>query len=90
MPTLPIILPTGYIAVYGIGNIGAMPSGAVIQENYRFGTIYNIWDGGAAYIYGQDVVFWKNGDEQTRLATAGGTYTILPARLVTIDIPPIP
>ena len=91
MPTLPIILSPGMVAIYGIGDFQKpMPSGAILETGYRFGTIYNIWDGGATYIYGGDVVFWKDGDEQTRLATAGGIYTILPARLVTQDIPPPP
>lgn len=85
MPTLPIILRAGMIAVYGIGDSGAMPSGAIVQSNFRFGTIYNIWDGGATYIYGGDVVMWKDGNEYTRLATTEGTYTILPARLATKD-----
>jgi len=84
---LPIILPAGFVAIYGIGDSGAMPSGAIVQEDFRYGTIYHIWDGGATYIYGGDVVYWKDGNENTRLATTGGTFTILPARLATKDIP---
>lgn len=83
---LPIILPVGTIAVYGIGQSGTMPSGGVVANDFRFGTVYNIWDGGATYIYGGNVVMWKDGNEYTRLATAGGTFTILPARLVTKDL----
>ena len=85
MATLPIILPSGYVAVYGIGGSGAMPSGAIVQSEFRFGTIYNIWDGGATYIYGGDVVMWKDGSELTRIATTTAVYTVLPARLVTKD-----
>lgn len=87
---LPIILPSGTIAVYGVGQSGAMPSGVIVETTWRFGTIYNIWDGGATFVYGGDVVMWKDGNEYTRLATTEGTWTIIPARLVTKDIPPIP
>lgn len=85
MATLPIILPAGTVAVYGVGDIGMMPSGAIIPTEYRFGTIYNIWDGGAPYVYGGDIIYWKETDTLTRLATSGGTYTIVPARLATQD-----
>ena len=89
--SLPVVLSNGTVAVYGAGVSGVpMPSGAVIEPNYRFGTVYNIWDGGEPYIYGGDVVSWKEGDQITRIATSNNlTYTILPARLVTIDAPPV-
>lgn len=93
--SLPVVLSNGTIAVYGSGVIGstpqtAMPSGAILEPNYRYGTVYNIWAGGQPYVYGGDVVSWKEGDQITRIATANNiTYTILPARLVTIDAPPV-
>ena len=85
--TLPIVLPTGYIAVYGtgttvspsgIGNID--PSGIM-----RWGTVYQIWDGGAPFIYGGDSVMFKETDVTTRLAYGGIPYTIVPARLATVQ-----
>lgn len=87
---IPIILPAGMIAVYGDGTISdatnRMPSGALLPPNYRFGTVYNIWDGGATYVYGGDVVYWKDGVEQARIVTNDNlTYTLLAARLVTTD-----
>lgn len=82
---LPIVLKAGTIAVYGPGSIGTMPSGAVLEPRYRFGTVYNIWAGGETYVYGGNVVYWEEGKQQARLATTGGNYTILPARLVTVD-----
>lgn len=91
MPTFPIILPVGVIAVYGSGDVGTMPSGVIIESNSRYGTVYNIWDGGATYVYGGDVVYWKEGNQVARIVTSdNNTYTLLPARLVTIDnlIPP--
>ena len=85
MPTLPISLPAGIVAIYGIGVTGRTPSGMLIEENFRYGTVYNFWDGGASYVYGNDVVVWEDSNSTVRLATAGGTYTIVPARLVTKD-----
>ena len=85
MLTLPITLSAGTIAVYGNGDKGILPSGAVIGDDFSFGSVYNIWAGGATYVYGGDVVFWKDGSELVRLATSGGNYTVLPARLVTKD-----
>lgn len=85
MPTLPIVLASGTIAVYGIGTAGTTPAGATLPENYRYGSVYNIWSGGETYVYGGNVVYWEEGTENVRLATAGGIYTILPARLVTKD-----
>ena len=74
------------IAVYGPGdNAGITPAGAVVPDSFLFGTVYNIWAGGETYIYGGDLVMWKKGDEVVRLATTGGDYTVLPARLVTVD-----
>jgi len=91
--SLDIILPAGIVAVYGSGQQAStpqtsLPSGIVIEPNYLVGTVYNIWDGGATYVYGGDVVYWKEGSEQARVVTAENlTYTLLPARLVTIDNP---
>lgn len=91
MPTLPVILVSGTLAVYGSGDIsGTMPSGAVVPPSFVFGTVYNIWAGGETYIYGGNTVMWKKGSEVVQLATVGGTYTILPARLVTQDSMVIP
>lgn len=85
VPPLPITLSAGQIAVYGPGDSGIMPSGAVCPANFLFGTVYNIWAGGEVFVYGNDTVFWKADNTQVRLATAGGIFTILPARLATKD-----
>ena len=86
MPTLPIILPAGSIAIYGWGydtsNSGIVPDNTA----FKFGTIYQIWDGGATYIYGGDEVMWTGGTEQCKLAYSGNPYTIVKARLVTKQI----
>lgn len=86
--SLPLVLPAGTIAVYGIGTTAPdrAPSGLLVPENFRMGTVYNIWDGGAAYVYGGDVVFWRDGSDNVKIVTQENlTYTILPARLVTKD-----
>lgn len=92
MATLPIILSPGQVAVYGVGAQGITDNGMVLQSNQRYGTIYNIWDGGATYIYGNTQVIFKDSDIVCRVvASDTNTYTVLPAaRLVTenIIIPP--
>lgn len=86
--SFPFVLPPGMVAVYGPGVWMPTPSGLTLPQDYRVGTVYNIWDGGATYVYGGDTVFWKEGSTEVRVASFGGTtYTIVPARLVTKDIP---
>ena len=87
---LPIILSPGMIAVYGPGTSGIMPSGQVTPQNVLFGSVYHIWAGGETYVYGNDTVYWQENENIVRLATAGGTFTILPARLVTEDVYVLP
>lgn len=89
--SFPIVLPAGMIAVYGMGVEQATPSGIHLDSGWRVGTVYNIWDGGATYIYGGDVVYWNEKERTyTRIVTEDNlTYTILPARLVTIDNPEV-
>lgn len=90
--SLPITLPTGYIAIYGTGT-PASPSGiANIDPSgaLRWGSVYKVWDGGATYIYGNDNVMFKESDVFCRLAAASPAtwvYTVIPARLVTKQEP---
>lgn len=88
---LPILLSVGTVAIYGNGAQGVTDSGLIIQGNQRYGTVYNIWDGGAPYIYGGDQVIFDESNVICRLATEEGTYTILPYKgLVTEEIIIIP
>lgn len=92
MATLPIILSPGQVAVYGVGGTGITDTGMVLLDTQRYGTIYNIWDGGATYIYGNTQVVFNESDVFCRVVASDlNRYTILPAaRLVTenIIIPP--
>lgn len=98
MASLPIILNPGEVAVYGTGNPDqsnpafVSPNGTVFDQNQKYGTVYNIWDGGAPYIYGGDVVIFKEQDVICRIVTSNQlTYTILPvAKLVTQSIEYLP
>ena len=91
--SLPIILPSGIVAVYGAGVQAsnpdtAMPSGVILPSDFRYGTVYNIWDGGATYIYGGDVIYWKEDNTVVRIVTENNlTYSLVPARLATKDTP---
>jgi len=81
--SLPIILASGRVAVYGAGSPAsspqtATPQGLVLTPNYLKGTVYNIWDGGATYVYGGDIVYWKDGEQECRVVTEDNlTYTLL-------------
>lgn len=89
--SLPLVLPNGTVAVYGRGAEAstpqtALPSGIVLEPMYKAGTVYHIWDGGQTFVYGGDVIYWKDGNELSRVVTSDNiTYTIVPARLATID-----
>jgi hypothetical protein len=85
---IPITLLPGYVAIYGTGtavsNTGIEQAGG---SNLRYGSVYKVWDGGAAYIYGNDNVYFKEEDVFVRLVYASWPYTIIPARLVTKEEP---
>jgi len=85
-----MILSPGVIAIYGWGYENSI--NALYPDNtiFKFGTIYQIWDGGAMYVYGGDEVMWREGTEQCKLAYGGNPYTLIQARLVTKQEPPIP
>lgn len=83
--SFPFTLPVGMISIYGIGSDGITPSGIVLQPNQRYGSVYNVWDGGRTFVYGGDPVIWKEEDTYCRLVIGSAQYTILPARLVTKD-----
>lgn len=86
--SVPINLPIGYVLVYGMGT-GVSSSGIQLpteQSPLRFGTIYQIWDGGAPFIYGNDNVMFDNNDG-VRLVFSNIPYTMIPARLVTKEEP---
>lgn len=85
---VPVILPNGYILVYGWG-LDQSPNNIVPDNTvFKFGSVYQVWDGGAAFIYGGDQVMWKEGDEYCKLAYAGRPYTQIKCQLVTKQVIP--
>lgn len=91
--SFPIVLPFGTVAVYGSGVTAstpqtALPSGIILEPTMVYGTVSAVWDGGHPYVYGGDVIYWKQGEQVGRIVTGDNiTYTIVPARLATIDNP---
>lgn len=85
MAVLPISLPNGVIAIYGIGTtVSTTGIGLTGQNNpIRFGSVYQIYDGGAVFIYGGDSVMFSETDVMNRVIYGGIPYTLIPARLVT-------
>jgi len=84
MPTFPAILPVGYASIYGLGSYTS-PSGALVvaDQDFRFGSVYGIYAGGEVFIYGGDVVMFREADVTYRYQVDGVPYTVIPARLAT-------
>ena len=83
---LPIYLPNGIVAVYGLGGY----NGNVIpyeDTDVRFGTIYQVYDGGAVFVYNNDSVMFKESQIVGRVIYNDYPYTLIPARLVTKQNP---
>lgn len=87
--SLPITLPIGVVAVYGNGYNDTNPFGIVMPANYKFGSVYNIWDGGSPYMAVYDKIMFREQDVVQRIVLASNNhpYTLVPARLATKQYP---
>jgi hypothetical protein len=89
LSALPISLPNGYALIYG--QLTESPSGLVVDNtNFRFGSIYQIYDGGAVFVYGGDVVMYDINDVEARLAYPPSEfldYSLIQVKLVTKQTP---
>lgn len=87
--SLPIILQNGYILIYGLGNPTGI-SGLVPNDlNVKYGTVYQIWNGGELFIYPNQSVLFKEQDVYCRLAWAAWPYTLIQvAKLAGIETIP--
>ena len=87
--SVPITLPNGYALIYG--QLTESPSGLVVDNtNFRFGSIYQIYDGGAVFVYGGDQVMYNINDVEARMAyppTEFLNYSLIQVRLVTKQSP---
>ncbi len=94
--SLPIVLPTGYVLIYGEGmtrnNTGGTSQIVADNTDFRFGTVYQIWSGGTPFIYGSGMVMFNNSDVQCRLLYNDYPYTLIHAARLAITediiIPP--
>lgn len=84
---LSLTLPVGVVAVYGDGTTTS-GSGVIAPPGYSFGVVSKIYDGGAVFVYNGDNVMFREADVMERLVEGSGHYTLLPARLVTLEILP--
>ena len=87
--SLPIVLPVGVVLVYGWGYDNSQSGIVPFTQHYKFGNVYQIWNGGEVFVYGGDEVMWKDGTEICKLTYGGRPYTELPARLVTKQSPSV-
>lgn len=83
--SFPIKLQAGLVAVYGLGYNDTSPFGVIMPNNYKYGTIYNIWDGGTTFMAVYDIIMFREQDVDTRIVVSpfNHNYTIVPARLAT-------
>lgn len=88
MPSIPVNLANGQILVYGWGYETSQSGIVPNTTGVKFGTVYQIWEGGAMFVYAGDPVMWKDEDVYVKLAYAGQPFTIIPCRLVTKEILP--
>lgn len=85
----PFALPVGILSIYGVGEMNSA-SGIVGNTNMRFGSVYQIFDGGQGYFsVGQKIKFNKN-DVNEVLVYNGVRWTLLPVWLVSDDSPAPP
>ena len=79
----PIVLPNGFVSIYGEGFALPTPNGMILETTWVYGVIDAVYDGGEIFVYGGDIVIFKSSDVTTRLAFDNAIHTIVPARLVT-------
>jgi len=89
--SLPILLPYGFVAVYGIGlSSGYLnPTLATDDTINRFATIYQVGVNMGTSKIGESIVF-NSGDAVCRLAWDNYPYTVLPAdKIIGTETPPM-
>ncbi len=75
--SLPIILPPGYISIYGAGNLNGISGVVPDNTNLLFGIVDQVLLGGIpSVLVGQSVMFY-NPDVLYRLIYGGQPYTII-------------
>lgn len=87
MASLPIILPSGQVLVYGLG-FNTAEGFTTNLPNLVFGIVQQVYDGGQTYVYSNDLVMFDKNQITGVLYYAGQPYTQLPLTLVTkVEIP---
>lgn len=86
---LPIDLPNGVVAVYGMGTTVSSTGIEIIDQKspIRFGQVYQVYAGGAVFVYNGDYVMFNNDEVVGRIVYQTVPYTLVPARLVTKEQP---
>lgn len=90
MSVPPIILPAGQVSIYGLGEY-LSPSGQLIisGDDWKFGYVNSTYAGGAVFVYDGDAVMFREKDVLYRVQFLDYPYTIIPAKLVTRQDPPV-
>lgn len=89
--SLPILLPYGFVAVYGTGIAAGVfnPDLATDDTINRFATIYQVGVNMGASQIGESILF-NSGDAVCRLAWDNYPYTVLPSdKIIGTETPPV-
>lgn len=88
--SVPITLQEGQVLIYGRGTLEGFSGLQAENQIVKFGTIYQIWDGGEVFIYGGQSVFFNEKDVICRLAYNNYPYTLIEvAKLAGSEIIPV-
>lgn len=74
---LPVILPFGIVSIYGVGTSTGSGWNIVAPQGYLWGTVDDVYDGGAIFVYNGDNLLFREDEVVCRLAWDNATYTLL-------------
>lgn len=86
---LPFPLPFGIVSVYGLGSTTSSSGIVPANNRFLFGTIDQVYDGGSVFVYGGDAVMFDKNDITEVVYYNNFPYTLIQARLVTVETVPV-
>ncbi len=88
--SLPIILPVGAVLVYGPG-VSSAPYGVegYPPEDFLYANVYQVYDGGAVFVYGGDPVFFRRKDIREKYLYNDWPYLLIDQSKLVTQTPPL-
>lgn len=84
--SLPIILPVGFVSIYGPGNTTSA-NGIVAPATFRFGYVDQVYDG--CSLATQSHVLFNGSDMIVRLTYLGWPYLLFNESKLITELPPL-